>query len=46
MISTRGYKDTLKYRKSNGSMQSKAYKIFKSSKNFSIIIDTKTSILE
>ena len=44
--STREYKDILKYKKNNGSLQSKAYRILKSSKNFNITINTKTSILK
>ena len=41
--STGEYKDILKYKKSNGSLWSKAYKILKSNKNFGITINTKTA---
>ena len=44
--STKEYKDILKYKKSNKSLQSKAYKILKSSKNFNITTNTKTGILK
>jgi len=44
--SIKEYKDILKYIKNNGNLQSKAYKILKSSKNFSITVNTKISILK
>jgi len=45
-ISTKEYKDILRNKKSNKSMRSRAYKILKSSKDFSITANTKISILE
>ena len=44
--STGEYKDILKYKRSNGSLQSKAYRILKSSKNFNTTANTRTSILK
>jgi len=40
------YKNTLKNRKSNISMQSRVYKILKSNKDFNITANTKISILK
>jgi len=40
------YKGTLKNGRSNGNMQSKVYKIFKSNKDFSITANIKINILE
>ena len=45
-ISTKEYKGTLRYRRSNGSIRSKAYKMLKSSRNFSTTINNRISILE
>ena len=44
--STKEYKNILKYKKNNKSLQSKAYRMLKSSKNFNITANTKTSILK
>ena len=44
--STREYKDILKNKKSNGSLQSKVCKMLKSSKDFGTTTNTKTSILK
>ena len=45
-ISTKEYKGTLRYRRSNRSIRSKAYKILRSSRDFSITVNTRISILE
>jgi hypothetical protein len=42
--STGEYKDILKYKRSNRSLQSKVYRMLKSSRNFGITINTRTSI--
>jgi len=44
--STREYKDILRNGKSNRNIRSRVYKILKSNKDFSIIINTKISISE
>jgi len=45
-IFTREYKDTLRNRRSNRNMRSRVYKTLKSNKDFSIIVNTKISILK
>jgi len=44
--SIKEYKDILKYKRSNRSLRSKAYKMLKSNKDFSITANTKISILK
>jgi len=43
---TKEYKGTLRNRRSNRNMWSKAYKMLKSSRDFSITVNNKISILE